>query len=122
MRSVPGRAVVTKSFGTAAAPAMQPHPPAAMPPTITTSSTYPWDVTPRLRQVETAMGRERVQLLRACCSDEASWMQLGRQRKWDAKTAQSLVAEAIRALALHDQGQPVPAPPVPRARITLWRW
>jgi hypothetical protein len=84
----------------------------------TLAADFAVEATANLRQVEAAIGRERVRLMQSCIIENTSWLQLGRQLHCDAKTAQSLVAEAIWALALHDQGQPVPAPPVPRMRIT----
>jgi hypothetical protein len=80
------------------------------------------DAAAKLRASTAALGVSRIALLGACVVEDRSWRQIGQRLGVAAETARVRVVEAIVALSLWLDGDPVPPAPVVRFRNQPSSW
>jgi len=80
------------------------------------------DAAGRLRACRAVLGAERCALLQACVVEDVAWRQIGQRLGVAGETARERVIEAIQALTLWIEGDPVPPAPVIRFRNQPSSW
>jgi hypothetical protein len=76
----------------------------------------------KLREANEALGPLRQRLLELSVRDDRSWREIGDRLGMDAKTATRWTAAAINDLSAFLAGEPVPPPPMLRARVQPGAW